>query len=270
MTSHPAIVIPPECGFICWLQPKYSHWIADDWGKSRNITAFCHDVFHAKKFATWRIAEDELGEHLLRTSPQDYATACACIYELYAAKHAPQATRWGDKNNFYTGHVLLLSTLFHGAFFLQIVRDPRDVACSYKDMSELTSPSAFKPRLPVEAGEIAADWTKNVSRVLNAFSALPRRNCLSIRYEDIVTSPEGTLRKICDWLELPYDSNMMNGHLMNRKYSLEPDEMLAWKANTLEPINSASVGRYSRELSTKEQDTILQQANHLMQLFHYA
>lgn len=84
-----------------------------------------------------------------------------------------------------------------GARFVIIVRDGRDVAASIGKR---------------EDGDYAgglARWVKDNARVLKERRS---KDVHVLRYEDIVTDAEGTIRKVCRFLGVAYDDQMLRYH----------------------------------------------------------
>lgn len=252
LTSHPELVIPPEAGFMCWLAEKYACFSRADWCDSSKVALFCADVVGSKKFDTWNLPPREVMASFTVNTPETYAEACECVYKAFVQKTKPSATRWGDKNNFHCTKMHVLRSLFPKAQFLHIVRDPRDVACSYRDVMNRESNSPYRPKLPVASEQIAQQWVENVSNIRNAFEQMPIWQRSIVRYEDLVTSPRKTLSGICKWLGLEFDPQMLRFNEKNKAECLEPETTLDWKRRTLDPVTSNRAGRYLRDLTIEQ------------------
>lgn len=270
LTSHPELVIPPEAGFMCWFHSKYSALSAVEWLEPSTIACFAADVFSSKKFTTWNLSESELLASLRSCRPENYAEACECVYLAFLKKFKPSAKRWGDKNNFHCAQVDVLRFLFPSAQLLHIVRDPRDVVCSYREVMRLKSCSPFKPHLPVDCREIAEEWVQNIEFVERATRNTSDDNYHFIRYEELTARPEQTMRNLCSWLGVSFDPHMLSFYELNRKNTLEPKQTLDWKIRTLEPISEQSVGRYVRELKDADIGAIEEIAGAKMQAWGYS
>lgn len=248
LTCHPQVVVPPECGFAVWYADRYSTWTAAD------VPRFADDVAAARKFDTWGLTRGEV-EGWLREHPvTTYADACAEVYFLYAAKAGRTVQRWGDKNNFHVRRVDDLRDLWPRARFVHLVRDGRDVACSYLEVAATDHPSAYRPILPTEPDEIATVWSTDVEQALAALERAAPERVVQLRYEDLVQEPEATLRTVCAGLGLAWSADMLGFHVSNRLGQLEPPAMLSWKQRTLEPASARSVGRHRHDLSRAQRD----------------
>ncbi len=246
LTCHRDIVVPPECGFAVWYYDKYRDWNPDQ------IPTFVEDVAAAKKFDTWGLTRGELSAALEEDPPASYAEAASRVYELYGRGRDRGFARWGDKNNFYIDHVATLDTLFPQAVFVHIVRDGRNVACSYKKLHATSFTSPYAPKLPWKIEEIADEWQANNDKIEAGLAELAPERGVSIRFEDLVVDPEATLRSLCAALTEAFDPAMLDYHRTNASQQLEPAELLPWKQKTLRPLIRSEVDRFRRELEPGE------------------
>jgi hypothetical protein len=53
-------------------------------------------------------------------------------------------------------------------------------------------------------------WLVANENVSNFFAAVPPERCLLVRYEDLVRQPESSLRRICDFLGVPFTGEMLD------------------------------------------------------------
>ena len=268
LTSHPQIAIPPECGFALWLQPAWQSWDAQDARKPERIRQFTEAVCHSRKFETWGMDISCLEKHIQDMAPDTYSALVACVYGAWAKVHVPDFQCWGDKNNYYIQHIPELLALYPQARMLHIVRDGRDVACSYLELPTQSS-SIYAPRLSRDPYQIGQEWQQNVTTVLQQLSRLPEEQKMQVRYEDILESPQTVLTGIAQWLGLGFHPDMLSYHEKNRRQTLEPTEFLEWKARTLEPLDSRRAGRWKHTLSQDDQSKLTQLLAPTLQIFHY-
>lgn len=267
LTCHPGLCIPPECGFAMWLEDKYHNWgkAQQDW----SLEQFINDLTNCRKFNTWSVDIEQLSDFLQQCDPHSYSGLVASVYHFYCMQSGKPDARWGDKNNYYLQHIPEIHALFPQALFLHIVRDARDVACSYKDLSKQNIESRFAPQLPRLCSEIAVQWNSNLHTIRSAFQELPSHRFLEIRYEDLLTDTSATLERICRFLDEPYSAEMLEFYRLNAKHALEPREFLKWKLKTVKPLDRSRVGRYKKELTNKEKDVIAAIASQLLEYYGY-
>jgi Sulfotransferase family len=265
ITSHPRIAVPPECGFAVWHARKYEDWRAGD----PRLDEFLTDLRISRKIETWKLNYDRLRERLVEEKCASYAAVISAVYEQFAAQFQPSAIRWGDKNNFHVKHIVDLDRLFPKALFIHIVRDGRDVCCSYRELRNPSSNSPYAPQLPIDPVAIAKEWTSNLAAVRAGFSLIAPNRVHELRYEDLVTGPEPELQKICRFVGEDFSEAMLTYAEQNRHRELEPADFLAWKKLTLEPPTAQRVGRFHRDLDSRDIKAFNSEAEPFLRHYHY-
>ena len=101
LTSHPHVIIPPECGFIAWLYEKYGGWTRLDLNKDDIINLFVRDLLATKKFDTWGLDSVLIKDEIHKNKPRSYSDLCDVVGLVYNNKLSKAARIIGDKNNFY-------------------------------------------------------------------------------------------------------------------------------------------------------------------------
>ncbi len=270
LNSHPQICIPPECGFIEWWHEKYSGWKKSNASNRKKVDEYVNDVLSSKKMETWYIKKEELKNNILFYKPENYADLCAIVCLTFAQlKNKPGLKRWGDKNNYYIQKIDTLRTIFKDSQFILIIRDGRDVACSYRNIQKLETASVYKPKLPYKIDEIAFEWLTNNQHVLAFFEILPSRQKYILKYEKLITDAESELKKICSFLEINFNKEMLDYFLHNKKNREEPLELLDWKKKTLEEPDEKNAGKYKKELTAEEIKMFDSIAAPLLRQFEY-
>lgn len=267
LDAHPNITVPPECGFIIWFYQKYCNWIPDA-NLDHKYNLFIEDLKTAKKIENWHLDYDALASFLNESKPDNYSELCDAIYQYYATMHTSSITIWGDKNNFYLRHIKELVQLFPNAKFIHIIRDGRDVACSYKELNrkELSSPNA--PKLADDIIQIANEWQQNNFKILNGFAShVKETNFISVRYEDLVKESDNELKRLCTFLHIDYHPSMLAYHKNSTTY--EPEEFLQWKADTKKAPQLNKINRYKKDLSESEIQAFSSEAHTMLKRFMY-
>ena len=252
LTSNSKLLIPPECGFIIWLESKYGNWVKSDCRDPVRVSNFLDDLFVCKKFDTWGIDRKIVKGLIEEVQPSKYRDLCGTIYIAYGFSTERFFSMWGDKNNFYIHHLNKIFTLFENARFLHIVRDGRDVACSYREVDAEKSNSPYAPKLNTEIPAIALEWTNNVMKVDSFMCSVPKIQAMTVKYEDFVKNPSDVTKMICDWLGIPFEPKMLNFYQINSDKNLEPKLTMDWKKRTLLPISDDTVGRHKKYLNKQE------------------
>lgn len=153
----------------------------------------------------------------------------------------------------------LLAELLPEAKFLHIIRDGRDVACSYRDVGARASAKG------VQLEQVAAVASKSIERCSTIWadtvrfgwdhcgpdSQLARSGrAFTTFYENIVLSPESQIRNICEFLGIEFTQTMLHPErlhhdsILDGVYTLEDDQNA--------PITMLSAGRWIDHLSLKD------------------
>ena len=108
--------------------------------------------------------------------------------------------RWGEKTPTYVQKMKLIQRALPEARFVHVIRDGRDVALSVLDRTvrDLT------------AGDVAGRWQKKITKAREDTPKL--EHYMEIRYEDLILDTEPVLRRVCEFIELPWDDAMLNYH----------------------------------------------------------
>lgn len=189
LNAHPEVAVPPESRFIVELHNGAELVDAVDFLARLDA----HHRFH-----TWDLPISAVREEIAGADRLPYAEAIDAAFRAYARVQGK--TRWGDKTPRYVEDIAFLARLWPDARFIHLIRDGRDVARSYADVS-------FGPKT---VGKAASLWARRVRAGIAAGRALPAGRYLEINYEDLVDDAEGEIKDICDLLELDFDPGMLD------------------------------------------------------------
>ena len=118
----------------------------------------------------------------------------AGMFERFAAGHGKK--RWGDKTPWHAWHLRELSRVFPDAVFIAMVRQPGAVATSVSERFRLNWVGAVN------------HWVNTTTEQVQRGIELGDR-LLMVRYEDLVTDPESTLREVFEWLDEPWSDRLL-------------------------------------------------------------
>ena len=118
-----------------------------------------------------------------------------------ALRYKPGVTGWGEKTNVGWGQIPNFLEMFPDGKAIHVIRDPRDVMCSYREMTYepgyayLDSAFASLHAL-MAAGYCAERFGEN--------------NYRCVRYEDMVTDPQRQIRSLCDFVGVGFEADMLD------------------------------------------------------------
>jgi Sulfotransferase family len=184
--SHPDLAIPGEARFVAKLADRYQE-------KGYDTERLLEDLRKDDRFENWGLDYADI-ENALSDPPVDaYPEAVRQIYGVYAGKRGK--TRYGDKTQSNIHHLPLLADLFPEARFVHAVRDGRDVALAHTDGTKIE--------------QVAVSWKRRVGAGRVAGAALGPDRYIESRFEELIDDTEGSVRRLCDFLELSFDPQML-------------------------------------------------------------
>jgi Sulfotransferase family len=261
LDAHPEMCIPPETGFI----PAASNNLYDTTDPRGQF------VKVITEFETWpdfNLSPDEFYRTILE--PFELSAGIRAFYWLYTSRFANR--RWGDKTPVYGSQMPQIEAILPEARFIHLIRDGRDVALSLR-------PLWFAPGKDIRT--IARHWKNRIEQA-KALSA-NCRHYLEIHYEDLVRHPESELGKICTFIELEYDPQMLNYFTSARKrldeiktryrpdgsLLISKEERLFNQRFTSLPPDQTRIFRWKQEMTREEKHEFESEAGDLLRTLGY-
>ena len=125
-----------------------------------------------------------------------YRFAVEAPFRAYASLAGK--SRWGDKTPAYLHHVDELLAIWPDARFIVLVRDGRDVALSIVGL----------PFGPNNVWAAARYWAAGIRRGQETERRHPDQ-VLTLRYEDLASEPRREVERVCAFLGLAFDEEML-------------------------------------------------------------
>jgi hypothetical protein len=161
--------------------------------------------------------------------------------------HTLNKVRWLEKT---PGNILFLDVIFQNwpnAKVIHIIRDPRDVYASLVEAKKWDTPEQFVEKWSLVF--LASKQFKSCSDLLTA------ENYVEVRYEDLIANPELTVRKLLDFLGLPYEPHIKDFDGEKSDFS-DVKRVTGKESTTLQrlkqPLTATRVGLWPRVLSDKQ------------------
>ncbi len=264
LDAHPDLAIPPETHFIHRAARACKH-------APNPRQTFLETVMSHRKWEDHGVEGEQLTQRIAAIEPFDLGEALRAFYELYASKFGKP--RWGDKTPPYVHRMTLIQGLLPEAHFIHIIRDGRDAALSVKDL--------WFGANSVE--EAAQRWRSLIEQA--RYQSKELSHYVEIRYEDLVLNTEPTLRKISDFVDLPWNPSMLDYHKtaevrmgeIVRDIADPKDEQRLVRGEDRKAIHSLSskppqrdrVGRWRREMTATDRERFEEVAGETLQELGY-
>lgn len=198
----------------------------------------------------WEKPDQERIDRIMREQPdtwanwrdgmRDYREALSGFMEMQMEVEAK--ARWGNNAPRDIFNVEDILAFYPQARFVVCVRDPRDFLLSYKGKWKVTGDEHTERLRKLYHPVITSLLWKSSMRQLATLKAkVPAGNWIIVRYEDMVNTPEETVRRICGVLEEAFEAQM-----------LEVEESNSSTGQQQKGIFATSVQRWRTELSPAE------------------
>ncbi len=255
LSGNSDISIPPESYRIPFAIKKFHILNNRDWEDI--VSQVLKEFEDCKEFYTWEIDITDVQKRLedIADSKRTLSNIFDELFCTYTEKHSPGSKIWGDKTPMNTLYLDWIGTVFPRSKFIHIIRDGRDVASSYLKMERYDT-----------ILEAANRWINSIESA-QSFGSKIKENYMEIRYEELVTNPEEVIKDTCDFLDIDYDSKMLD-HTKQVKKLGDTDK--EHHSNLSKPISSDSVGKWRNNLSESDQESITKLLHKHLQRLGYA
>lgn len=238
------IAIPPETYALSFAALQYQAMQEQSW---YNLVRIVLSLFEGiDDFHKWELNLHPVYVQARNLPPAERSLAriIDLVFLHYASVHYPNATVWGDQSPFNARRLSWIMAVFPQAKYLNILRDGRDVVASFKETDN-----------PKQTIEWAIDrWLFAVQAGERAQKLLPAENYLEIRYEALVSEPEDTLKKVCTFADIDFDSTMLDFWKSPTTIEARYQEH---HRNLNRPVFSTSIGRWQERLTEAEQAQVM-------------
>jgi hypothetical protein len=261
LDAHPQMAVPPETGFI----PRVAGLEGE---RLRN--RFFRVMTRQPAWPDYGIPAEVFREALRKIEDFTVAEGVRCFYETYAARRGK--VRYGDKTPPYRTHMPLIDSLLPEARFVHLIRDGRDVALSRRGLWFEGGESI---------AEIARVWLEEVESARSGGRSV--RHYLEVRYEDLVVAPESELRRICDFVELHFESAMLRYHegaaarlseigdrvARDGTVRSTREQRLATLESSMRPPDAGLAGRWKQDMAEEDRAEFVRVAGELLRELGY-
>jgi len=182
----------------------------------------------------YQIDPEQIAEYLRRKEPS-IPNILFSITEQYMA--AMGKARWAEKT---PEHILALPAIrmhFPESPIIRIIRDPRDVAISLTKV----------PWGAMSLLEALLLW-KRMDDESNPFVQADHLT-YSLRYEDLITSPEDELAKLCAFIGEEFEIEMLDTSETGKRLNARN---VAWKDKVSQPIDAGNRSIWKNKLTRQE------------------
>lgn len=247
LNAHHNLFIPPEQFVLPYvIMKRYLCFQTINNWKNDVINMLVKD----KKTLNWDVNLDNI-----ELDRKDVFSLFNLIYLRYARKYKKEIAMWGDKTplNIHFSHFIYPE--FKSSKYIFLIRDPRDVALSYK---KLLSHKAVNTNYAI--------W-KWKDSIRNLKYLQKQTDVLIVHYEKLVELPNQEINRVLRYLGFPEDDNLIYSKT-NASYMGVGEKDHHQNLNT--PISAKSVGKWKDKLSKKDINLIHKECYDYLKEFGYS
>jgi hypothetical protein len=238
LNSHSCVCAPPPSHMIRTFVRNRSNYACLE--INHNWIAFTEDVSDLLKcqLGEWltTLTALEIPKHANTRTLEGVVRA---VYEAEA--NANGKNRLFIKENKGVTLVPFYLSSFSDCKLIHLVRDPRDVALSWKL-------SKNHPGAVMRAADV---WHDEQDQVLMLSGCVHDNNVLmTLSYEDLLSNPEKTLKRVCSFLELDFENQMLEFHSQDQTVR-NARRIKDWE-NLSKPLMKQNFNKYRKGLSESE------------------
>jgi len=256
LQANPHVHIPPETYVLGDIIKTFKNNANLYWPNLVNLL-LSKFQFHPE-FETFAVDLRPLQLELANTPKQNRSLSffLDSFYRYHARKVAAKiSVRWGDKTPLNTFSLDTIAAVFPNAQFISIVRDGCDVVSSY-----------LKSGIYTELDAAASRWRNSID-IIDAFRAKNPSKVIEIYYEDLVTQPEDTSRKVCQFLHLEFTVDMLSSE--QQSGNMGDVGMHKHHKNVSKTITGESIGKGRRTLNHQQKKQLHKLLKNHMEKLNY-
>jgi hypothetical protein len=263
LDAHPQLAVPPETHFVSAVVKRS--------GRLRfNAKVAVQTIVMHQRWNDFGLSPDDLLARFEAIEPFNTTDALRSFYGLYAEHH--DKSRWGDKTPRYLDEMRRIQEVLPEVRFIHVIRDGRDVSLSFMRVGWGHATLGAGARM----------WRDRIHNARRVASSID--HYMEVRYEDLILDIEPTLRRVAEFIELPWDDAMLAYHeragerlqeiagalpATKSRPSREAGERMAAHVMTTKPPSAERVAVWTREMSEAENAEYEEAAGYLLDELGY-
>ncbi len=226
LNAHPNIAVPGEQSYFVSLPVQADSWEAPDLSPTA-YEQFVTDYLERKSTTLPGLDIPSVRASILQSSlPQNLRRP----YEitLYAWARSQGKSRWGEKTptNFF--FVDVIDDMFPEARYIHLVRDPRAVVHSMNRFIRCGDDTVIN----------ATNWCEYIERGADLLEqTVPKERRLTLFYENVTAAPKEAAQRLCDFVEEPFDPDMLSFYETADDYMHPASDTLGGDKTLTRPVS---------------------------------
>jgi hypothetical protein len=221
--AHPLLAVVNEAEWIAtWWETRAG--VAPDGTVTPELV---ERLLSHRRFPRLGLQPERVAELVRDGEPKHYAVFVTELFDLHGRAEGKPLV--GEKSPTYVRHLATMHELFPQARFVHLIRDGRDVALSaldWKKGERILGRFPTWPDDPVTTAALWWEWHVRLGRETGA--SLGPDLYYELQYESLVDDPHEECRKLCAFLDVPYDEAMLRFHEGRRRSKPGLGSKAAW------------------------------------------
>ncbi len=233
LNAHSSIAVSPETHYF----RKY--WADEEKSTLEKRLALTEEFLAGDEFKQFGYSneqKEEIRAEVFAAIRKGQSQILDIVLTRYRLKHNKPV--WCEKTPVHMLYLAHIANLFPQSKFICLVRDPRDTCLSLK-------------KVPFNAGStvsIARRW-KRYARLSVLYQNEYPDSFRVIKYEDLIRRPEQQALKICRFLNIDFQSEMLNQKNDPATFDGQKEY---WKLNATKPIDQNNYDKWKHEMKPGE------------------
>jgi len=251
LSSHSEVHIPEETRYIPYVLERIDTY--GDLNDDANLVRLISEINSFLKGQDWPnlpSTESLMAKMSSRTIQE--VIRCVALHKVEKPVRV-----WGDNTPLYVNCIFAINNILPSAKFINVVRDGRDVAAS-----------AIK--LHVGGGfnltALAMEWNERIFNGLAAEVRLGNKKVITIRYEDLVSNAPMVLKRICNFLDISFEENMLEFYKNIDNYKLKKQ---AHHKNLSKPITRDFISTHTKAFTDDEIKLLERMMQNALHIYGY-
>lgn len=239
LDAHHAVAITPESHFFrlfCRRPRMATAALSRDAAESLVTETLDASGFKDCGFSPEEKAE--ISKRALEQEPVTRATIFNLVLDFYRIKQ--KASVVGEKTPDHFSFIDSILRTDPSARLLFVFRDPRDVSLSLQATPFAQAGALFHAMKWQRCYDTYRDWQKK----------LGTQRILLLKYEDLLTSLDSQIERMCRFLGVDVDPQMKAWH--EQPVKIFDRERETWKGNALGPLKARNFGKWKEIMSPEE------------------
>lgn len=238
LNQLPGISAPHPPHILQRMTPLISSY--GDLQKDKNFKALVNDVCRLVELnpVPWQGVTFDRETIACRCKVRSLMGVFESIYDQVAEANASAV--WCCKSMANIKYLPAIETHFNNAKYIYLYRDGRDVAVSFR--KAIVGEKHYY--------HIAREWARTQRLALAMEAHIGSDRFFRVKYEDMVEEPEFMMKRLCKFLDMEYQPDMLKFHESDEAHRAAQSSNL-W-SNVTRPIIKGNTGKYRTEASEED------------------